>query len=148
MTVFLVPHGVGQTTATLWVGAVDEPAGVRAGLQLRLNGGLMPLGEPSARWSRFGRTIDVWRITVNNLPSAMRHSAVLQYGSRIIDLASFCTLPDRLPDAAQAPFTLILASCFSVGCDREHRAGRAFRAFALTAPPPVKFLMGDQVYLD
>lgn len=148
VTILLVPHGVGQTSATLWVGAVDEPAGVEADLELQLNGHPLPLGEPSERWRRFGRTVDVWRITVDGLSSATRHSAELRRGRAIIDLASFSTLPDRLPGAAQIPFTLFLASCFSVGCDREHRAGRAFRVFALTAPPPVKFLMGDQVYLD
>jgi hypothetical protein len=64
---------------------------------------------------------------------------------------AFETLPLRIPGPGQAPFTVGLGSCFY-----DHRdGGNAAEAYKLlfdqggdVARPQIKFLTGDQVYLD
>lgn len=62
----------------------------------------------------------------------------------------FGTLPDALPDATQAPFTVGLGSCFYNHRDGGHAAA-AYKAIYENgghASPDITFLSGDQVYLD
>ncbi|NCP65714.1 MAG: hypothetical protein GW763_12790 [Paraglaciecola sp.] len=64
---------------------------------------------------------------------------------------TFTTLPTALPSSKTKPFTVSLSSCFY-----EHRdSGRAASAFKalydrgdMSVQPDIKFMVGDQVYLD
>jgi hypothetical protein len=62
----------------------------------------------------------------------------------------FGTLPDRLPDATDLPFTVGLGSCFYSHRDGG-QAAAAYRAVyeqGGRVSPDITFLSGDQVYLD
>ena len=58
------------------------------------------------------------------------------------------TLPTTLPTSEERPFTLLLGSCFYGPQDPEGWVGRTYRRIPKDARPDVKFLCGDQVYLD
>lgn len=68
---------------------------------------------------------------------------------QLLKRGSFTTLPAKLP-AAERPFTVALSSCFYPHRD----AGRAAAAYKAlyqqggVMAPDIKFLVGDQVYLD
>jgi hypothetical protein len=62
---------------------------------------------------------------------------------------SFRTLPTGLPEADSGDtFNILLGSCFYRRKDPEGRVGRTFAALPSGYRPDVKFLSGDQVYLD
>ncbi len=58
------------------------------------------------------------------------------------------TLPDRLPPLGSTPFICLVGSCFAHYNDAAGAAGAAYRALPAGARPDVKFLCGDQIYLD
>ncbi|MEP1447288.1 MAG: hypothetical protein ABJK37_14385 [Paraglaciecola sp.] len=70
---------------------------------------------------------------------------------QLLRSGTFCTLPAALPTNKNNAFTIALSSCFY-----EHRdcgqAARAYKALyergAESVKPDIKFMVGDQVYLD
>lgn len=67
----------------------------------------------------------------------------------LLETAFFSTLPVRLPTASKAPFTVATGSCFYTKHDGG-RAGRSYEALFKNTQykPNIKFLTGDQVYVD
>ncbi|MDH5424991.1 MAG: hypothetical protein OEY29_08370 [Gammaproteobacteria bacterium] len=68
---------------------------------------------------------------------------------KLLEKAFFTTLPNRLPGTTKKPFTVGIGSCFYT----EHDGGSAGQAFEAlykheALRPDLKFLAGDQVYLD
>lgn len=62
---------------------------------------------------------------------------------------SFRTLPDELPKAESGDtFNILLGSCFYEPKDPAGWVGKTFAALPKDHRPDVKFLCGDQVYLD
>jgi len=57
--------------------------------------------------------------------------------------------PGALPGPGERPFTVLVGSCYCVANDRDARLARAAALLAReNASPDVKFLCGDQVYID
>lgn len=64
--------------------------------------------------------------------------------------ATVTTLPERLPKAInnEKPFTVMLGSCFYQPNDPDGLVGKTFIELPEDQQPELKFLCGDQVYLD
>jgi hypothetical protein len=57
--------------------------------------------------------------------------------------------PRELPGPGERPFTVLVGSCYCVANDRDARLARAAALLAREqSSPDVKFLCGDQVYID
>ncbi|CAN5833375.1 hypothetical protein BH20CHL5_BH20CHL5_10310 [soil metagenome] len=143
----LVPLEATQTAATIWVGVVGSAPGV-----LSLDGG-----------GAGGRTIDggwherqthgvtrLWsqRITLDGLQPGGRYPLRLLEGGMERAAATATTLPDRLPTIDEPPFTCLVGSCFARDRDVVGAAGAAYAGLPAGTRPQLKFLCGDQVYLD
>ena len=68
---------------------------------------------------------------------------------KVLETAFFSTLPESLPSSSEKPFTVGIGSCFYTKHDGG-RAGRAYEALFKNdkLKPDIKFLAGDQVYID
>lgn len=68
---------------------------------------------------------------------------------QVLETAFLTTLPSALPTSAKSPFTVGIGSCFYTKHDGG-RAGRAYEALYKSKQykPDIKFLAGDQVYVD
>jgi hypothetical protein len=62
--------------------------------------------------------------------------------------ASVATLPEALPKEGERPFTVLLGSCFYRENDKEGMVGKTYLQIPEKEKPEIKFLTGDQVYLD
>ncbi len=60
----------------------------------------------------------------------------------------FQTLPRQLPRKQDSPFTILLGSCFAYFQDEAGLAGANLANLPAPFKPALKFLAGDQVYLD
>lgn len=150
MSYTLVPHGAGKTSATLWMGAGPEPP---AG-ELELAVGSERFERVPSDWRAFavGGREAYWtqRVELSGLSPAARHHVGLYADGAGTELAraTVKTLPERLPSRGQQPFICLLGSCFSRLADRGGAAGAAVVGLPAALSPDVKFLCGDQVYLD
>jgi hypothetical protein len=150
MTFLLVPHEVSATTATVWVGALDEPfAAANAAFVLRSALGDQPLGA-WATWGRPPGPTRVWfqRVTLPGLQPRTRHTLELLVDGAPRAAAAVTTLPATLPAADEKPFTLLLGSCFCAPQDQAGTVGNAYFHLPAGARPDIKILCGDQVYAD
>lgn len=92
-------------------------------------------------------------VTLKNLDAGAGYTVEFQVRSehvyRTLEVAFFDTLPSRLPGAQGDAFTVGLGSCFYTKHDGG-RVGQAYQALYESPPhhPQIKFLTGDQVYLD
>lgn len=145
----LVPHQVSSSGATLWIGAITE-SGVPADLALEWAGGRASLQPTWQHWaSRDGRhRVDYQRLTLTGLRPRTTYGVGLSDGPRWFADARVTTLPDRLPAGAEKPFTALVGSCFYEPNDQAGAAGRTYLRLPGGLRPDVKFLCGDQVYLD
>jgi hypothetical protein len=149
MAYLVVPHEVSASTATIWIGAIDEPFSAS---QIRL---VSNLGEhtPAATWehwvSREGtHHLDYQRATITGLqPHTPMTVQLLVNGQPQAD-ARLSTLPPQLPTLEGKPFTVLLGSCFCKREDAEGAVGRTYAQLPSGSRPDVKILCGDQVYLD
>lgn len=64
------------------------------------------------------------------------------------DTLTVRTLPDQIPDAFDAPFNVLLVSCFHATEDRGGLAGELVAQMGGDMRPHLSLLLGDQVYLD
>lgn len=63
--------------------------------------------------------------------------------------ATVTTLPAELPGSSEIPFRIMLGSCFYLPNDvQEGLVGKTFLNLPEKEQPEIKFLCGDQVYLD
>jgi hypothetical protein len=149
MAYVVVPHEVSASTATIWMGAIDErvdPGQVRLVSQL----GEHAVGTPWEHWaSRTGtHRLDYRRLTLTGLPAQTPMTVQLLVNGQPQADASLTTLPPHLPTLAEKPFTVLLGSCFCLREDAEGAVGQAYVQLPAGSRPDVKILCGDQVYLD
>jgi hypothetical protein len=149
MAYLVVPHEVSASTATIWVGAIDEPFDPS---QVRLvsNRGDHPLLPAWEHWGAEdgAHHLDYQRIPITGLqPSSPMAFQLLVNGQPQAD-ARLMTLPPQLPTLAEKPFIVLLGSCFCKREDAEGSVGQAYTQLPPAARPDVKILCGDQVYLD
>lgn len=147
MPYLVFPLEVSATTATVWVGAINEnfnPA------QVSLIVEQTPVALSA--WEQWRsedneRRVDFQRVTLENrLPDTSYKLACLVNG-QVKSTAQTRTLPAQLPAPGQRPFTMMLGSCFYEPNDKG-RLTSAFRQLPDGAKPHVKVFCGDQVYLD
>ncbi|CAN5781251.1 hypothetical protein BH23CHL7_BH23CHL7_06830 [soil metagenome] len=147
MTYLLVPHEASSDAATLWVGAVAERV---EGLTIEV-GGRQP-APLTARWTAFDvrgqPLVRAQRIRIGGLDANRRYPVRLLADGAERATATLATLPDGLPTLDARPFVCLLGSCFCMLTDRAGSAGAALFGMPASALPHVKFLCGDQVYLD
>jgi hypothetical protein len=146
VTHLIVPHVPGTTDVAVWIGAfLDAPGS----LDLELDGRRIPLGNGWKAWR--GRDEPAaWSqsVTVDGLRPGTHYAVRLLEGSAERASASVATLPDELPPLGAQPFICLVGSCFAYLSDAAGAAGAAYAALPAGARPDVKFLCGDQVYLD
>ena len=154
MTLALVPHAAEKNRVRIWAavaGTAERPG------DLELTAGQRtPVVGAAAAW----KVIDVggdlppeyrttWTQVVDlvDLPAGQRHQV-----RGVVDGAeAFCrpgTLPDALPRKPDPPYTILLASCFASFRDKVGAAGSNVAGLPDEFRPHLKFLCGDQVYLD
>jgi hypothetical protein len=186
MTFLLVPHEVTDTTATIWVGAVDEARVRERSVTLAFEGndeageieldnsawstwesyrrtdpGSYPpldrlLHRLLARSTPVVRTLDHQRIELGRLQPRTSYSLKLRVDGRdvvgglerYLREGRVTTLPATLPTEGEKPFTLLVGSCFYGPEDPDGLVGTTYRHMPEDRRPDVKFLCGDQVYLD
>jgi hypothetical protein len=150
MPYLLAPHEVSTNSARVWLAAADSPA--------PLEGSVLEYGNDSRRldaagWHRWmsgdGQHVLHHRtLTLHNLTPATTYPLAWRIRDREEADGAVMTLPDRLPALDETPFTVLLGSCF---CSRRHEsavAGSAYFHLPHGRRPVLKFLCGDQVYLD
>ena len=137
-------------TPTVWIGAIDEQVDI-ARLFLESEAGRMGLNQPNAwkSWVARAHRLDYRRVPLPNLlPRTTYNLRLTDDAGRQLADAQITTLPDRLPSKGEKPFTVFLGSCFHVGRDPGGTVGSTFLRIPAGARPEMKFLCGDQVYLD
>lgn len=167
----VVPHITRQTETRVWLGWwTREP---RPPLALRLmRAGVRPptgvlriitLEDP---WSSIGiegnRENEVpcqfQVIDITDLVPNTSYQLVLfrTDTDRVVTTGFVDTLPERLPDRqpdpsfSTRPFTILLGSCYSAPDDPDLKVGDTYARLWNSARhrPHIKFLIGDQVYVD
>ena len=164
----LVFHKVSQTSIQLWAGTLfgtlRKPKLAR--LIVTLDGNEVAREDISQeQWQRpisrlSQRFYDIRTIT--NLQAGKRYEVIFyqrlegpQHEGKNqwqqLNDGTFATLPVALPTQANKAFTVALSSCFYEHRDRG-RAASAFKALydrgESAFAPDIKFMVGDQVYLD
>jgi hypothetical protein len=153
LTLLLVPHEVGLDRVELWIGALDEPSIQPGSLSVALAGvvggpGPSAVGQWDGTVTAGSRSIAFRRLTIAGLLPRTRYRFELRQDGALASDAVATTLPDRLPNLDEKPFTIMLGSCFARAADGAGNAGRAYSLLPAGAQPDVKILCGDQVYLD
>ena len=147
MPFLIVPNEVYGNDATIWVAAIDEPLDPATTIlefgsnQKSLNSGWIDF-ETADRTRR----IRYQRVTLGNLSPRTKYSLALRVGGEVRADGSMTTIPHQLPLANERAFTVLLGSCYYGRTDTDGLVGRTY--MRLPVRPDVKFLVGDQVYLD
>lgn len=145
----VIPNEVFANDAIVWVAAVNENLNPAATVleygpnQVTLNTG----------WSNFSTadgnfTINYQRVSLNNLTKQTDYPLTLRVNGNWQADGSFRTIPWNLPGPDERPFIVMLGSCFFAREDPQGDVGRTYMGLPTDAKPDVKFLCGDQVYLD
>ena len=149
MSYLVIPNEVFANDATIWVAAVNEnfdpaTAVLEYGTtQVALNAG----------WSDFTTAdgnfrIRYQRIPLHNLTQHTNYTLTLRIGGQWKADANIKTIPWSLPGPQDPPFIVMLGSCYFARQDPDGAVGRTYMNLPAAARPDVKFLCGDQVYLD
>jgi hypothetical protein len=149
MSYLLVPLQVSSSTASVWIGATGEP---ERELVLVATPGQTEVGL-SGGWQHWearpgGPSVDVQRPTLEELQPRTRYVLELHGDNQVLASGSVTTLPDRLPMPGEPPFTVMLGSCFYARADAPGTVGNVYFHVPAALQPDLKFLCGDQVYLD
>jgi hypothetical protein len=154
MTLVMVPHKAERDRVHIWV-AVSPGAGRPGDITLATPQGHAAVG-PSASWAVVDvggalpaehRTTWIQTVELGGLAPGERYVV----NGSVDGLAASCrpgTLPARLPRWPEAPYVIMLASCFASFQDRRGDAGRSVERLPEEFRPHLKILCGDQVYLD
>jgi hypothetical protein len=149
MRAMVVPHDATASSINVWLGLtdVDQPP---ANLQLEVaKVGSVPIA-PNA-WRLVNAAGDlkqgdsrtfVQTVTVKGLAAHQAHALTF-----VDAVARASTLPLELPTDPLRPLTVLLSSCFAM----EQAAGElnaSIDGIDMQSPIDLKFLSGDQVYLD
>jgi hypothetical protein len=146
MPFLLIPQGVRGNSAEVWVAAVNENFD-QAKTTLQYGSVVHNLSGWSSWSTGSGRySISHLRAQLTNLKPRQSYTLRLLVGGAAVAEATVKTLPDKLPHAAGDALTVFLGSCFCRGEDEEGLVGKSFSL--LPKRPDLKFLTGDQVYLD
>jgi hypothetical protein len=149
MAYLVVPHEASANTATIWIGAIDEPFDPG---QIRLvsASGEHPLPPQWQHWGSrdAAHHLDYQRVTLTGLQPRTSLAVQLLVNRRPQADARLTTLPDHLPTLDDKPFTVLLGSCFCKQEDAEGAVGRTYVQLSAGARPEVKILCDDRVYLD
>lgn len=155
MSFLIVPNEVSQTTATIWVAVINEafdPGLDQPVLEYASRFGTTqkPLNDP---WTTFQTSDGTYRIIYQRiqlfgLNPRTWHSLVFKVKNNQKADGSVITLPDRLPNAGDRPFTVLLGSCYFGREDKAGAVGQTFLQLPPDSRPEIKILCGDQVYLD
>lgn len=144
----IVPGSVSRDGADFWIGAVARAAPHDA--ELTVGPVKYPLGGVWKTWrtdhDRYH--IAYARVRASGLAPGRRYEVTLSVEGEERARANVRTLPARLPVLGEKPFTAFLGSCFSPASDSVGAVGSSFASLPSGAAPDVKFLCGDQVYLD
>lgn len=149
MSFLVIPNEVYANQATIWAAAINDNLDPAATV-LEYGSNQLPL---NSGWNDF-TTVDgknrirYQRVTLTGLKEGTRHDMALRVGGQIAADGSFTTIPYRLPNAGERPFTILLGSCFYRREDRHGSVGQTYMQMPSAARPDIKFLCGDQVYLD
>ena len=149
MPFLIVPNEVYANDANIWVAAINEPLDPATSVleygsdQKPLTGGWRDF-ETADRKNR----IRYQRVPLHNLSPRKKYSLALRVGGNIKADGSITTIPYRLPFAGERPFTVLLGSCYYGREDKSGAVGQTYLQLPTDARPDVKFLCGDQVYLD
>lgn len=202
MSYILIPQIVSDTTAMIWVGAVDEKVRINP-VALEYNiineTKIESLKLSPSEWRSWKtrhplerlakaatvNAIHYQRVTIGlNKPLLPRTKYVIRLmvgdeqeareetltktqqgdfqdynkiiGEEVVEFsehsahltkATVTTLPSKIP-ASTEPFIVMLGSCFYLPNDSEGLVGETFMKIPDAEKPEIKFLCGDQVYLD
>lgn len=149
MPFLVVPNEVSQNSAIVWVAAINEnfdPAVTvlkYGAIEKSLNNGWRDFATRDG-----SNRIRYQRVTLDNLEQRKWYPLALRVGGEQKADGSVITLPDRLPNAGDRPFTVLLGSCYFGREDKAGAVGQTFLQLPEDAKPEIKILCGDQVYLD
>jgi hypothetical protein len=149
MANLLVPLQASTRDATIWVGVTGDPPD---GLALTATPAAtsVQLTDAWQRWSSRpgGHEIAVQRVQLDGLQPRTRYVVELTHHGEVLASGSVTTLPEQLPVPGERPFTVMLGSCFYARADATGSVGNVYFQVPAALQPDVKFLCGDQVYLD
>lgn len=155
----LVIHEVTSTSVKVWLGALFPSIAKPHHWRLRVldkRGNLVKTVSRTDGWERpFDKlkkrfyTIE----TIHGLPAGKQFTIEFETRSEkkyiLLERGYFRTLPNKIPNQQQKPFTIGVGSCFYSKHDGG-QVGQAYQALYehKDLSPDIKFLTGDQVYLD
>jgi hypothetical protein len=149
MSYLVIPNEVFANDALIWVAAINE--------QFDPNSTVLQHGPNqtvlNTNWSNFRTadgqfTINYQRVALHGLKKQTDYPLTLRVNNEWKADGSFRTIPWDLPGRDERPFIVMLGSCFFAREDANGEVGRTYMGIPTDAKPDVKFLCGDQVYLD
>ena len=164
----IVVHEVTTSSVKLWLGALTPSMGKPRNWRLVLrkcntekqrekeSGQEIRTENYSNEWKRPFYDLDKRFYTTKNLQNLKAGvHYIVEFDVRsnheweTVEKVFFTTLPNRLPSSGEKPFTVGIGSCFYT----EHDGGDAGQAYESlynneNLRPDIKFLAGDQVYVD
>ena len=149
MSFLLIPNEVAEREASVWIGVINEALDPKT-LSLRYGGENVPLADG---WIKFTtkserNSLFYQYLKIQNLQPGSEYFFELVSGNRSLTRASVRTFPIALPNVAEKPFTVLLASCFCSSRPGSNALGAAYLKLREREKIDLKILCGDQVYLD
>jgi hypothetical protein len=149
MPFLVIPNEAFGDTAAIWVAAINENFDPASAV---LEYGSQQLAIPSDKWRSYvadkKNSIQYQRVPLSNLSERTRYNLALKINGQLKADAVVTTIPYRLPRPGERPFTVLLGSCFFGPEDKAGAVGQTYLQLPTDATPDIKFLCGDQVYLD
>ncbi len=149
----LVPTAVDTTRVNAWAAVVSLNQAPAPPAQAWLEDAQSGRRWPIAAWQSWlvpdgTQGVAFARVHLDGLAARSRTRIDLRADGQVVSSATVSTLPDRLPDIGEKPFTIMLGSCFCAAEDKSGRLGRTFAQIPDGLQPDLSLLCGDQVYLD
>ena len=142
MSVFIVPHHVTQTQATIWVAwwlriplpkmtLIVQEEGGAVQSQTTFNGGFEVIGRNGPKDNTIECKYKVHPLDNLTSNTAYNLELVQESDGRVLARSTFETLPSSLPTASSSarskrPFTILLGSCYSERHDTGKSVDRAY----------------------
>lgn len=149
MSYLIIPNGVSSTSATLWLGGINESLD-QAQVIIEPGGAYQPFKSVRQQWrARNGMyALDYRRDLLIDLQPRKTYWVELRVNGRVRADAEFTTLPAQLPTVGDKPLTVLLGSCFCAPKDASGKVGNTYFSLPAGEQPDIKIWSGDQVYLD
>lgn len=149
MAFLVIPNEVESNSATVWLAAINESFDP-AHAVLEYGSNQMGLHR---MWGDYSTSdgknrILYLRVKLTELSPRTPYNLTFRFQGQVKADGRVTTLPDRLPNAGERPFTVLLGSCYFQREDKMGAVGQTFSQFPHDAQPDIKILCGDQVYLD